>query len=449
MTAQVTNVEITADTDQGELIKPITAEKTTLTAVVETADKTDDQTKAGKPDVAYQWSKTTDGTTYNNILGATSATYEPTSAEALEGVTAFKVTITGNDVYKVTSDHNSATRSVTWGNGADPSAVSFTVKNETEGHAAATPAPGDVLNIKANIAKAEKTMTYTWTLKDVSKDPAVTVETKTGPSYTVPADAAKGYVLTATAATTGAYTITNPVRMATVQGTITGVVLASAQTVVEGGGYVTEDRVAAPQVGDTLAADVTGSDKSRSTGITRYTNGEKCTDPENVSWGTDTQYQWYADGEPIELLGQGSTFRITSNELGKKISVEVTGGTDFAGAEAVSNESGEVVVLAKTLLERSGRYGQWTNVAEDSQLNTRTTYRARLNVAGPEDLTFSVIDMNDGRVIAEGIDQNGTLQFTLSEKEVGHTIGVMALGTGLAEEEEGDLVWTTDLAVVQ
>jgi hypothetical protein len=70
-----------------------------------------------------------------------------------------------------------------------------------------------------------------------------------------------------------------------------------------------------------------------------------------------------------------------------------------------------------------------------------------LNVAGPEDLAFSVVDMNDGRVVAEG--EGTTLQFTLSEKEIGHTIAVVALGTGLAEETEGDLVWTTDLDIVQ
>lgn len=433
MTATVTDVAIEADTAQ-------TTSATTLTASVAIDNYA--ATLVGEPDVTYQWSKqATTGGEFVNIEGATKATFEPTDADQVANVIAYKVTITGTDTYKVTNAKD-ATYTCTWGDPAAPKAVTLDVTNENEDHSVARPAVGDTLKIKASVAKADKTMTYTWALMNGTTK----VDEQTGAEYTIPADKAKqGYTVTVTAANTDAsYQITQYTGAITVQGLISGVELVSNGTVLSNylpTGDPKDDHVANPQVGDVLAANVTAENPANSTtGITKTATRYTFNHVSSTAVTGYNGYTWYRDGE--EISGQhGSTYTIQVADLGKKISVKVEGarGTSYVGSEAISEASGPVVAYGQLVLNLA---------ANEPPLHVGKEYTASVvdangnPIAGIE-ATYTVTDKDSGETVANA---NGV--FTLDPTyNLGHTIKITVEAVGLKGITDDALTWETDLEI--
>lgn len=260
------------------LVKESSTDTRTATFSVDVSDKNPDNS------VTYQWQKSTDGgTTYSNITNATSASYTESNVKYAQNGYKYRcivsLNVTGRenptsaDIYSKTSSEATLSvkktlESVSFSGGSSPKIL-----------------VGDTLNFTGSYSSGGDSATYTYYyLNNYSPITGESGnETTVDKSYTTQAGDV-GSQIKVSVTPNGEY-----------QGSVTqsaGYVYAQISSVAITG---------TPQQSQTLTANITSTGNSPT-----------------------ATYQWYADSVAI-TNATNSTYTLTSNEVGKNITVKVTG----------------------------------------------------------------------------------------------------------------------------
>jgi hypothetical protein len=411
--------EVTGDNGTGsDSTTNVYADGTTLKANLETSDA------AAKATVTYQWSKIKNSVA-TTITGATNATYQPTAADAADGVTGYRVAVTGTGNWSGTVKRDIT---ITWSE-TDVQVISEVFIQKNAENVSVVNA-GDTLTAATTPAKAASSdkLTFTWSFDANGDTPDVDAsknETKTGTTYTVPTTAAAGATvkLTVTSTDASVYTVaTAPSTTgstATVKSTITKAELTLDDTNKNG----------VAEVGEKLKVTVTPA--------------------EAMTGAAVSEYKWYyADNtDKTEIAGAAAAtaeYTLAATDIGHKIVCEVTGKAEaYAGATATSNESTMVVGSASLTVSKNGTDISSSNLATQGDVLVATVKVGANSITDEKNTVYSWklngTEVNTTKTYTIPGDATGVLTLTVSGKATG----------SLVEASTGSLTWNNTGVAIQ
>ncbi|MCW2785615.1 MAG: Cna protein B-type domain protein [Marmoricola sp.] len=206
-------------------------------------------------------------------------------------------------------------------------------------------------------------------------------------------------------------------RTLTVPASASGTLITVTVTVTRNPAYA-PTTITSSAVGPVAKGTISVSSSPSIVGSPRYQQTLRAVVPSTTP-STTRQLQWLRNGAAIPSA-TGSTYRTTSSDLGKQLSVRVTySATGYTTTTRTSTRT--AVVKTQPTLSISAAGGK-----------TKSTFTIRVNAPGAPNATGVVQLRSNGKVVAQGRLSNGQVKISLADSKKLKAVQVVYLGEARA-----------------